>query len=108
MSAIIRVWYGTAHREHADDYANHVKNDIFPKFAKMKGNRGAKVLRRDVEDGVEFMVVTRWASLDAVRDFAKDELDKAVVAEVAQPYFIRYDDRVSHFTVAYEMGQDSA
>jgi hypothetical protein len=52
MSAIIRVWYGTAHREHADDYANHVKNDIFPKFAKMKGNRGAKVLRRDVEDGV--------------------------------------------------------
>jgi hypothetical protein len=54
------------------------------------------------------MVVTRWASLDAVRDFAKDELDKAVVAEVAQPYFIRYDDRVSHFTDAFSYGRAAA
>lgn len=100
MGNIIRVWYGTAFRQHADDYTNHVKNDIFPLLSQMKGNLGAKILRRDVEDGVEFIVVTIWDSLESIKEFAKDEVDKAVVAQAAQPYFIRYDDHVSHFTLA--------
>ena len=104
MGKIIRVWYGLAEREHADSYASHVKNDIFPLFSKMRGNLGAKVLRRNVDEGVEFAVITAWDSMDAIKEFAKDDIDKAVVAEVAQPYFIRYDKHVSHFTVDNELG----
>ena len=105
MGNIIRVWYGTAHSEHADEYGRHVKNDIFPLFSEMKGNLGAKVLRRDVEEGVEFMVMTIWDSMESIKEFAKDDVEKAVVAKVAQPFFIRYDDHVSHFTVESEIGQ---
>jgi heme-degrading monooxygenase HmoA len=104
MGKIIRVWYGLAERKHADDYGSHVKNDIFPLFSKMRGNLGAKVLRRDVDKGVEFAVITAWDSMEAIRQFAKEDIDKAVVAEVAQPYFIRYDNHVSHFTVDSELG----
>ena len=104
MGNIIRVWYGTAYSEYADKYGQHVKNDIFPFFSEMKGNLGAKVLRRDVEEGVEFMVMTIWDSMESIREFAKNDLDKAVVAEVAQPYFIKYDKLVSHFTVDSELG----
>ena len=104
MGKIIRVWYGLAEREHSDSYASHVKNDIFPIFSKMRGNLGAKVLRRNVDEGVEFAVITAWDSMDAIKEFAKDDIDKAVVAEVAQPYFIRYDKHVSHFTVDSELG----
>lgn len=107
MGNIIRVWYGTAHSKYADRYGHHVKNDIFPLFSEMKGNIGAKVLRRDVEEGVEFMVMTIWDSMESIKEFAKDDIEKAVVAEVAQPLFIRYDDRVSHFTVESEMGHES-
>ncbi|MGD8562910.1 MAG: hypothetical protein PVG03_10250 [Desulfarculaceae bacterium] len=103
MSKIIRVWYGTAHRKDADSYCHHVKNDIFPQFSKMKGNLGAKILRREVADGVEFMVMTTWDSLEAVKEFAKDGIEKAVVAEAARPFFLRYDDHVSHFTVEGEL-----
>jgi heme-degrading monooxygenase HmoA len=103
MAHIIRVWYGLAHKDSADKYASHVRNDIYPLFSKMKGNLGAKVLRRNVEDGVQFMVVTRWDSMESIKEFAKDDVEKAVVAEVAQPYFIRYDDRVAHFTVESEL-----
>jgi len=103
MSNIIRVWYGTAYRKYADEYGRHVKNDIFPLFSEMKGNLGAKVLRRDVEKGVEFMVMTIWDSMESIKEFAKDDIEKAVVAKVAQPYFLRYDDHVSHFSLDSEL-----
>lgn len=103
MPTIIRVWYGTAHKEHADDYADHVKNDIFPLFVQMKGNLGAKILRRNVAEGVEFVVMTTWDSMESIREFAKDDLEKAVVAPKARPYFIRYDEHVSHFVLTGEM-----
>lgn len=104
MSKIMRVWYGTAESEYADAYSSHVKNDIFPLFSNMRGNLGAKVLRRDVDEGVEFAVITVWDSIESIKEFAKDDIDKAVVAEVAQPYFIRYDKHVSHFAVDNELG----
>ena len=104
MGKIIRVWYGLAKSKHADDYTRHVNNDIFPLFLKMPGNLGAKVLRRDVDEGVEFAVITAWDTIEAIKEFAKDDIDKAVVAEVAQPYFIRFDKHVSHFTVDSELG----
>lgn len=103
MGHIIRVWYGLAHKNTAEKYVSHVKNGIYPLFSEMKGNLGAKVLRRDMEDGVQFMVATRWDSMESIKEFAKDDVEKAVVAEVAQPYFIRYDDRVAHFTVESEL-----
>ena len=104
MGKIVRVWYGLAENKHANDYSEHVKNDIFPLFSKMRGNLGAKVLRRDVDEGVEFAVITAWDSMEAIKEFAKDDLEKAVVATAAQPYFIKYDKHVSHFTVDSEMG----
>ena len=103
MSNIIRVWYGTAYRQYADQYAQHVENDIFPLFSAMKGNSGAKVLRRNVKEGVEFIVMTIWDSMEAIKQFAKDDIEKAVVAKVAQPFFVRYDDHVTHFTVDREL-----
>jgi len=103
MSNIIRVWYGTADSKYANEYGRHVKNDIFPLFSEMKGNLGAKVLRRDVEEGVEFMVMTIWDSMESIKEFAKDDIEKAVVAKVAQPFFIRYDDHVSHFSLDSEL-----
>ncbi len=103
MSDIIRIWYGTAHRKHADDYIRHVKNDIFPLFSRMKGNLGAKILGRNVEEGVEFIVMTIWDSMESIKEFAKDDVEKAVVAKAAQPFFIRYDDYVSHFSVEGEL-----
>jgi heme-degrading monooxygenase HmoA len=106
MSNVIRVWYGTSYSQYADKYARHVKEDICPLFSEMKGNLGAKVLRRDVREGVEFMVMTIWDSMESIKEFAKNDMEKAVVAEIARPLFIRYDDHVSHFMVDSEMGHD--
>lgn len=106
MKKVIRVWYGTSYSKCADKYGRHVKEDIFPLLSEMKGSLGAKVLRRNVKEGVEFMVMTIWDSMESIKEFAKDDIEKAVVAKIAQPLFIRYHDHVSHFIVDSEMGHE--
>ncbi len=62
----------------------------------VNGFRGARLLRRD--DGEEVMVtsITWFTSLDAVRGFAGDDYEQAVVEETARQALSRWDERVSH------------
>jgi heme-degrading monooxygenase HmoA len=96
---IARVWRGIATPETAHEYLEHLRQSIFPKLAEIAGYRGASVLRRDSEAGVEFTVQTLWESLDAIRQFAGDQVETAVVAPVAQPLFRSYDQTVTHYQV---------
>ena len=41
--------------------------------------------------------------MESIKQFAKVDINRAVVAEVAQPFFIRYDEHVSHFNVESEL-----
>ena len=57
------------------------------------------ILRRKAEHGVEFLVVTRWTSMTAIRSFAGDELATAVVPPEVQAMMIEYDKAVHHYEV---------
>lgn len=46
---------------------------------RVKGYKGAYLLRKNVEDGVEFATLTLWESMDAVRVFAGEDNEVAVV-----------------------------
>jgi hypothetical protein len=43
------------------------------------GNRGAWILRRDQGDRTEFITMSFWDSVDAIRAFAGDDIDAAVL-----------------------------
>ena len=96
---IARVWRGIAAPETANDYLEHLQLTIFPELSEIDGYRGASVLRLDRADGVEFTVQTLWESMDAIRQFAGDQVDTAVVAPAAQPLFRSYDRTVIHYEV---------
>ncbi|MEW6322996.1 MAG: antibiotic biosynthesis monooxygenase [Acidobacteriota bacterium] len=96
---IARHWRGLARREHADRYLDHLRSDTFRQLHGIDGFIDAAVLRRDVPDGVEFLVVTRWESLDAVRRFAGDDAEVAVVPEPARQMLVDFDRRVLHYDV---------
>jgi heme-degrading monooxygenase HmoA len=70
---IERTWRGTANIDNANRYIEHLKTDTFPKVRNIPGNMGAKVLRRTLDVHVEFLVVTTWASMDAIKAFAGGE-----------------------------------
>lgn len=96
---IARHWSGIAKRERADDYIHHLHNETFPAVRKLPGFVDASILRRDVADGVEFLIVTKWRSLEAIHAFAGDQIETAVVPEKAQAMMVRYDHVVRHFTI---------
>ncbi len=103
---ISRIWHGWTTREHADAYERLLRSEILPGIAKrgIAGYRGAHLLRREVEDGVEFVTICWFDSLDAVREFAGDDYETSVVPPKARDLLSRFDDRSRHYETRLEPG----
>ncbi len=98
---ISRVWHGWTSRENADAYEELLRTEIFSGIAKrsIHGYRGIHLLRRDVDDGVEFVTIMWFDSLDAVRTFAGKDYEVAVVPPEARQLLSRFDSRSAHYDV---------
>ena len=98
---IARVWRGWAALPNAVAYETHFRTEVLPHLKEVRGFRGADLLRR--EDGAEseFVVVSYFESLDAVRDFAGDEYERAIVAPEAQQMLSRFEQRATHYEVLH-------
>jgi heme-degrading monooxygenase HmoA len=96
---ILRQWRGLARADRADDYVAHLRAETFPLLATIPGFISAQVLKRHVDGGVEFLIVTQWASLEAIQRFAGDDAERAVVPETVQSMMIDYDRTVRHYEV---------
>jgi len=102
---IVRVWRGhAADARGADGYAEHLRDRVFPQLERIAGQRGAYLLRRDVQDGIEVLVVTLWDSYEAISRFAGDTPDVAVVEPPVARLLDLTDSHVSHFDVALAAG----
>jgi len=99
---ISRHWAGVVKRGLEHHYINHLERETFPSLARLPGFVSASILRRSVDDGIEFRIVTVWRSLDAIRAFAGDDLEAAVVPPVAAAMMVRYDRRAVHYEVVGE------
>ena len=98
---ISRVWHGWTSRENADAYEELLRTEIFTSIAKrsIQGYCGIHLLRRDVDDGVEFVTIMWFDSLDAVRAFAGQDYEVAVVPPKAKQLLSRFDGRSAHYQV---------
>ncbi len=99
---IARYWRGWARRENAGAYERLLRADVLPGIGRIGGYRGAYLLRRAVGDRVEFATVTLWDSLDAVRAFAGDDYEVAVVPPQARVLLDEFDQRSVHYEIVAE------
>jgi heme-degrading monooxygenase HmoA len=97
---IARIWRGWARPAGADAYERYFRETLTPELLRLPGFEGAQLLRRDHGDDVELRTVTWFESLDAVRRFAGEDHERAVVSELARSLLTRYDRTVHHFEVA--------
>ena len=100
---IARHWTGIVKKEKADDYVTHLRNETFKTLAGIIDFIDASILRRDVPDGVEFLIITKWRSFDAIKHFAGENYENAVVPVAAQEMMVRFDTLVKHYEVNYTM-----
>lgn len=97
---ISRHWRALARPGEAGHYMRHLTEETFPKLSDLPGFIRASILRRELSTGTEFVIVTEWESLDAIKGFAGDDPETAVVPTVVQAMMLEYDSRVRHYEVA--------
>jgi heme-degrading monooxygenase HmoA len=93
---ITRLWRASAERDRRDAYPEHFRRHVVPELRAVAGFLGADLLSRDTADTVEFTVLTRWESMDAIRRFAGEDPERAVVDPEAAAVLRRFDRRVTH------------
>lgn len=96
---ISRQWRGLAHSNQAQKYVTHLRKETFPALRELAGFVDASILSRPLGGGVEFLVMTRWESLDAIARFAGPDIEVAVVPAEVAAMMIDYDRRATHFEV---------
>ncbi len=99
---IARTWRGRTRTEDAQVYDRHYRTEVLAELRGVPGFRGARLLRREVGGQTEFVSVVFFDDLDAIRRFAGDEPEVAVIAPVARAVLVRFDDRVQHYDVVVE------
>lgn len=98
-----RIWHGWAAPENADAYEQLLRSQILPGIQRIPGYRGAQLLRRDADDEVEFVTLTLFDSFDAVRAFAGEDYEVAVVLPEAERLLTRFDARSTHYEVRFQL-----
>ena len=96
---VIREWRGRASRANAALYPTHFRDVVAPELRQLHGFLGALLSHRERVDGIEYLVITQWASMDAVRAFAGPNTEQAVVEPGAVRALESYDSTVTHYQV---------
>jgi heme-degrading monooxygenase HmoA len=96
---VARVWKAEALPAKVEAYARHLREAVLPVLGSIPGHRGAWLLKRDEGDRTELVVLTLWESMDAIRAFAGESPERAVVEPEAQAVLEAFDATVRHFEV---------
>jgi heme-degrading monooxygenase HmoA len=100
---IVRIWTAESLNENAEEYRQHFNDVLLPRLRAIAGFHGATALERVVDDRVEFVIITRWDSFDAIRAFAGHHEERAVVEPDIRAGLERYDETVKHYVLVAEV-----
>jgi heme-degrading monooxygenase HmoA len=97
---IARLWRGVLKsKSQADEYAEYMMQTGVKDLQASEGNRGVYVLRRVDDEHVEFIFMSLWESLDAIRKFAGKDVEKAVYYPEDKEFLLKLEPKVAHYEV---------
>ena len=91
--------------ENADAYENLLKTEILEGIERknIPGYKGIKLLRRQLDDEVEFITIMQFDSIDAIKSFAGGDYETAYVPAKAREILKRFDARSQHYEIRHEI-----
>jgi heme-degrading monooxygenase HmoA len=96
---IARRWRGRVPADRSDAYLAYLERTGLPDYAATPGHVRTTVLRRTVDGVTEFELITFWESLDAIRAFAGDDVERARYYPEDRDYLLELPERVEHWEV---------
>jgi heme-degrading monooxygenase HmoA len=96
---IARTWRGWTSAADADRYVEFLHQTGVREYRETPGNRGVLMLRRIAGERAEFLLVTLWESMDAVRAFAGEDESVAVFYPEDDAFLVDRERHADHFEV---------
>ena len=94
---ILREWRGELRRELADEYVAYIRDTGLAEYRATPGNLGALIAVRDLDDErAEVITLSWWPSMDAIRGFAGDDVERAVYYPLDDRYLLTTPEKVQH------------
>jgi hypothetical protein len=113
---VLRTWTAVLRSPlEAQQYADHLRQTVFPQLHTIDGPLGAYLLQRQPPPGtrapragnaVGVMVITVWNSSEALAAFAGDDIGLAVIDPAVRGLFVNVDERVTHYDVVLDSTLD--
>ena len=96
---IARLWTAKTSAAYAPAYADHFQQQVLAALHNIEGYVGAKLLEREIADGIELVVMTFWQSLDVIKQFTGPELERAVGSPEIIPLLLEYDQSIKYYEI---------
>ena len=100
---IARIWHGRTRAEDYDAYTEFLKQRAIPDYSGTRGFVRLVFLRRLEGDEGHFTLITFWESLDAIKNFAGEEYDKAKYYPEDKEFLLEFEEKVQHYEVFAEL-----
>jgi hypothetical protein len=96
---ISRHWIGIVKRDRMAEYLSHLDKAIMPNLGRTKGMNNCYYLKREVKEGIEFLIVTEWDTIEDIIAFAGEDYERAVIDPIAKEMMVTYDTKVRHYQI---------
>jgi heme-degrading monooxygenase HmoA len=96
---IARIWHGVTTGLKAEQYLVYLNETGIPDYRATEGNQGVYVLRRIEGSRAHFLLLTLWESLDAIKQFAGPDFEKARYYPEDDEYLLERELTVDHYEV---------
>ena len=96
---IARVWSGATLASDADEYLEYLEHTGLAEYAETPGHQRTITMRRIVDGRAEFVILTLWDSMEAVRAFAGADPERAVFYPEDDRFLVSRGEHVTHFDV---------
>jgi heme-degrading monooxygenase HmoA len=97
---IARTWRGWVRSEDRAAYIDYIERTGMAEYRRTPGNEGAWMLARDLADGrTEIVTFSLWASVEAIRGFAGEDIERAVFYPEDDRFLVDRETTVTHYEV---------
>ena len=93
---ITRVWHGRTSPENAEKYLQFLLHDGTREYWETTGILSVKIWQRKEEDCCHFWTVTEWTNIEAIKDFAGEDYEKAKYYPFDSGILLEFEEKVVH------------
>ncbi|MDJ0832562.1 MAG: antibiotic biosynthesis monooxygenase [Gammaproteobacteria bacterium] len=102
---IVRIWHGMVEVSKADDYAEFMKERAVPDYSSVDGLKKLMFLKNVKADVAHFLLVTHWDSMEAVKQFAGENPEKAKYYPEDDDYLLEKEETSALYEVFYQSNE---